>query len=248
MRSLVTADEVHTWRTQGFLALDRPVVPKADLEHLRALLMPLVDGWSTLPTGHAQDLGTPGPDGLPSVPEVTCPSRLQPRLLRAAGFARLRRVAGTLLDDRPLRLHFDHLVAKPPGAPATAWHQDVAFDPGFDIPMATLWLPFISVSSANGAMQFIPASHRGAVLDHVAHGRHGQRALIDVEVVEKSVTCPIPAGALCAHMARTLHASVPNTTDDLRLAWVMKFVPDDRPAWRRAVADRRARRNPVSYI
>ena len=215
----------------------------AEMNELRALLAPLVTGWSALPAGYAQDLGS-GDDRAPILPEVIYASRLRPRLVRTAGFVRLRRVASALFYGRPVSLHFDHIVAKPPGAPATAWHQDVAFDPTFDMPMAAIWLPFVDVDASNGAMQFVPGSHLGDIAEHVPHGRHGRRA----EGVDtaSAVTCAVPAGAVCVHMPRTLHASTANSSDRDRLAWVVKFIPDDHSRAHRAIAERRARRRPVA--
>ena len=243
MHPLIGPDEVRAWHEHGFLDIRRQVVSAADLNELLALLAPLVTGWSALPAGYAQDLGS-GDACSPTLPEVIYASRLRPRLVRTAGFVRLRSIASALFDGRPVSLHFDHIVAKPPGAPATAWHQDVAFDPTFDMPMAAVWLPFVDVDVSNGAMRFVPGSHLGEIAEHVPHGRHGRRA----EGVDtaSAITCALTAGAVCVHMPRTLHASTANSSDRDRLAWVVKFVPDDHSPVHRAIAARRARRRPVT--
>ena len=243
MRPLIEPDEVRAWREHGFVEVRRAVVSTSELNELRALLIPLVTGWSSLPAGYAQDLGS-GDARTPTLPEVTYASRLRPRLVRTAGFVQLRSVASALFDGHPVSLHFDHIVSKPPGAPATAWHQDVAFDPTFDMPMAAIWLPFVDVDASNGAMQFMPGSHLGEIAAHVLHGRHGRRA----EGVDtaSAITCAVPAGGVCVHMPRTLHASTPNSSDRDRLAWVVKFIPDDHSWAHRAIAARRARRRPVT--
>ena len=40
--------------------------------------------------------------------------------------------------------------------------------------------------------------------------------------------CPVPAGGFTVHTQRTLHSSGPNVTDTDRLAWVVKYKPDER--------------------
>ena len=89
MRPLIEPDEVRAWREHGFVEVRRAVVSTSELNELRALLIPLVTGWSSLPAGYAQDLGS-GDARTPTLPEVTYASRLRPRLVRTAGFVQLR--------------------------------------------------------------------------------------------------------------------------------------------------------------
>lgn len=241
MHHLVADEERGRWASDGFVALARPIVDTAALDELGRLLEPLLVRWPDLPEPHAQDLASI--DSATSIREITLASRLVPELHRTAAFAAMRDVAAALLDRRVVRAHFDHVVAKGPGAPMTSWHQDLAFDPGNDVPMATVWLALGDVGEENGAMQYLAGTHLGPVLAHAPSGRHGLRAL-EVDATQ-AITCPVPAGGCTVHQARTLHASTPNTTDDTRVAWIVKFVGDDRAAVRRAVGDRRARRRPV---
>lgn len=239
MRDLVADEDVERWHTTGFLAHAMPLVGPAEVDQLRALVEPLVDRWPALPPGHAQALS----GDEPAIREIVLATRLAPRLLRSDALAAMTEVATTLLGCGAVRHHFDHVVAKPPGAPATAWHQDVAFDPEFDVPLATVWVPLVDVDDTNGAMRFLPGSHTGPIVTHERVGAHG-RGAIDVDV-SGAVTCPVAAGACTVHMARTLHGSTPNTGDVRRIAWVVKFVPDGRHALRRAVSARRERRRPL---
>jgi hypothetical protein len=233
---VASPDTVERWWQDGFAAVDLPVT-RADLDEAGALLGALFARWPDLPAGHAQDVGE-GPVG---VPEVVMPSRLSPALLRTRVYRAMRDVAADLLSG-PVRHHFDHAIAKPPGAPATAWHQDVAFDPGHDVPMATVWLPLVDVDEYSGAMQFATGSHRGAILEHVAHGPRGRRAAAEPLLAE---VCAVHAGTCTVHHARTLHGSTANAGPCERVAWIVKFVPERRSVVRRVIAERVNRRRPV---
>lgn len=240
MATLVRGGDIERWQAEGFLALDRPIIDAAAVAALGARLDPLVARWPDLPAGHAQDLGSSPPHE--SVREIVFATRLDGRLLRTAAYRAMRDTAVALLG-RPVRLHFDHVVAKPPGAPETSWHQDVAFDPDHDVPGATVWMPLVDVGPDNGAMQYVPGSHGEGIVEHVAHGRHGLRA-VDVPL-GRACTVPLPAGGCAVHTVRTLHASWPNRSAGMRVAWVLIFVVDERPRLRRAVSAWRQRRRPI---
>jgi hypothetical protein len=237
LTSLVSRDTIETWWERGFAAIDLPLTD-ADIDEVRDLLGALFARWPELPAGHAQDIGE-GPVG---VPEIVHPSRLSPALLRTRAYTSMRRVAADLLGA-PVRHHFDHAISKSPGAPATAWHQDVVFDPDHDIPMATIWLPLVDVDERTGAMRFLPGSHQGKILEHLPHGPHGRRAPVEPDAAE---ACAVRAGTCTVHHARTLHGSTPNVGDCVRVAWVVKFVPDRRTAVRRAISSRISRERPIA--
>jgi hypothetical protein len=236
MQRLASSDTVERWWQDGFAAIELPV-DRADLDEVGDLLGALFAQWPDLPFGHAQDIAE-GPIG---VPEIVMPGRLSPALLKTGVYRSMCEVAAVLLAG-PVRHHFDHAIAKQPGAPATAWHQDVVFDPDHDVPMATIWLPLVDVDEHSGAMQFVPGSHRGAILEHVPHGPHGRRTATEPLAAE---ACPVRAGTCTVHHARTLHASTANLGPCERIAWIVKFVPEDRSSLRRVLADRVAHRRPV---
>jgi ectoine hydroxylase-related dioxygenase (phytanoyl-CoA dioxygenase family) len=194
---------------------------------------------SRLPEGYAHDLGD-GRYGMPEIPEIVRPSHLDPGLKKMSGYARLEDLARGLLGVDHVRHHFDHAIFKPAGnSPATPWHQDVAFDPEYDCPMATLWLSFGDVDATSGCMQYIPGSHMREVLPHVPNGHDGLRvAELDVS---QAVLCPVPAGGVVAHAARTVHSSPSNVSEQPRLAWIIKFVVEDRSRPRQFVGDLKKR-------
>ena len=59
------------------------------------------------------------------------------------------------------------LRPKLPSLNLLPWHQDSGYMPATEqYPWPTVWVPFVPVHAANGAMQFIPGSHRQPIQEH----------------------------------------------------------------------------------
>ena len=59
------------------------------------------------------------------------------------------------------------LRPKLPALNLLPWHQDSGYMPATEqYPWPTVWVPFVPVSVDNGAMQFIPGSHRQPIQEH----------------------------------------------------------------------------------
>ena len=229
--NLVTSEDVHRYQTDGFVAIGRPILTAAEVAPIRVALDQLFDRYASLPGNSGRNIGTLDESG--AVPEIVWTTRLHPALKDTPGFRRLRAAAAELLGVPRVRLHFDHAIFKPARSGGkTAWHQDVAFDPDHDCPVATMWLALVDATPDNGCMRFIPGSHTGVIKPHHVFGRHGLEAE-EVDEVD-AVVCPLPAGGVTVHMQRTLHGSGPNASDRVRAAWILKFIPDERPSWLRA--------------
>jgi ectoine hydroxylase-related dioxygenase (phytanoyl-CoA dioxygenase family) len=110
------------------------------------------------------------------------------------------------------------------------WHQDEAYwEPELHYPHALgAWLPLHDCPTEQGAMQFIPGSHRLGVLPHHYWGDDPADNLLvvdDVPEVDRStaVPCPLPKGGCTFHHKRTLHHTAPNTTDRPRMAYATEI-------------------------
>ncbi len=226
---LIRPEEVDSYRAEGSLRINRPLVDAAAIRVVRATLDELFLD-TAAPAGYVHELGAVGQYG--SVPEIIWPTLLRPELRRTTVFEMLRQVALELLEVERVKLHFDHAIFKPPRtAGPTAWHQDVVFDPQHDCPVVTVWFALVDATEENGCMMFIPGSHAEAVRRHEPYGRDGQQATgVDLD---RRVVCPVPAGGLTVHMQRTLHAAGPNLSEGTRAAWIIKFIPDYRSPMRR---------------
>jgi Phytanoyl-CoA dioxygenase (PhyH) len=241
--TLLTQDEVEFFHATGYLAVGRPLVGDGDLAETMRRLDQLFARYSLLSAAHRHDLGA-GDGEHAALPEIVWPSALDGHLGQTKVAKVIRRAAAELLGTDRVIWHFDHAIFKPAMTGAeTAWHQDVAFDPDHDCPMATIWFPLVDATIENGCMGFVPNSHVGPIHPHVANGKDGLRLADSLGGgIGEPVMCPIPAGGITVHQARTIHGAGPNTSQITRGAWIVKFIQDDRSRPVRALSEHRKRR------
>jgi non-heme Fe2+,alpha-ketoglutarate-dependent halogenase len=111
-----------------------------------------------------------------------------------------------------------------------SWHQDSTYW-GLEPPdVITAWLAFSDATVENGAMKFLPGSHK---LDQIAHRDtfHENNLLtrgqeVAMEIDEKAaVDAPIRAGEMTLHHVRLVHGSTPNQSADRRIALSIRYIP-----------------------
>jgi len=228
----LTSDEVHRFQSEGFLVVDRPIVPPEAVAAVRELINGLFRRFDTLPRELAYDLGdVQYHDGPQQLPEINHAMRLEPRLADTVAFHRCRDLAAQLLSDPP-HCVFDHTICKPRHSPsATEWHQDLATAPhlaGRDA--VHVWLPLQDVSEANGCMHFIPDHARHRLVPHEPRGSAAHALVATGVDASKAVACPISAGMVTVHHLTTLHYTGPNNTNEPRLAWILHFHGRPKPS------------------
>ena len=111
-----------------------------------------------------------------------------------------------------------------------SWHQDSTYW-GLSRPdVVTAWVAFTPATSANGAMQVIPGSHR---LDQIPHrdtfAKHnlltrGQEVAVEVEE-SKAVRLDLEPGEMSLHHVRLVHGSPPNNSADRRIGFAIRYIP-----------------------
>lgn len=241
---MLTAEEIDRFHDEGYLAISRPVLSPAQLRRLGGLIEPLFTDLEHLPDEWVHDLGEPS-RARTSIPEVVFTAEIEPRIRMTSAYRTMRGVAGQLLGS-PATISFDHAIVKPAHTVSvTPWHQDFAFNVEDRSTTVNFWIPLVDATLENGCMRFIPGSHLEPTLPHVTQGSDALHAVGAPE--ERMVACPVPAGGFTVHTQRTLHSSGPNSTDTDRLAWVVKYMPDERStgkqlAERTRIALRAARR------
>jgi phytanoyl-CoA hydroxylase len=124
----------------------------------------------------------------------------------------------------------DGLNAKVP------WHQDngVVLPEADAATILTVWLPLNEATIANGCLQVVPGSHRGALVPHCP-GPFG--AEIPARLVAQDVGLPLPmrAGSLLLVHQRTVHSSLDNSTvDGVRISLDLRYQPVGQPTGRPA--------------
>ena len=109
-------------------------------------------------------------------------------------------------------------------------HQDLTYwGLGATDNLVTAWIALSEVNQESGCMQFVAGSHNHQILPHedtfsennlLSRGQE-----IQVEVKEKEKTDIVLApGQVSLHHGRTIHGSGPNSSDDRRIGFVIRYV------------------------
>jgi non-haem Fe2+, alpha-ketoglutarate-dependent halogenase len=111
-----------------------------------------------------------------------------------------------------------------------SWHQDSTYW-GLSRPdVVSAWVAFTVANSGNGAMQVIPGSHRTDQIPHRdTFDKHnlltrGQEVAVEVDAGQ-AVTITLQPGEMSLHHVRLVHGSPPNTSEDRRIGFAIRYLP-----------------------
>ena len=112
-------------------------------------------------------------------------------------------------------------------------HQDLTYwGLGAIDGLVTAWVALSPATPASGCMDFVRGSHKNAILPHADTFAEdnllsrGQEVQVDVADEDK-VNIEIHPGQMSLHHGLTIHGSGPNTTDDRRIAAVIRYCTPD---------------------
>lgn len=111
-----------------------------------------------------------------------------------------------------------------------SWHQDSAT---YDLeggPLITAWIALTDARSDNGAMRFIPASHRLGEQPHTdtwaENNRLSRGEVVDYQVDESTaVDICLAAGQMSLHHIHAIHSSAANHTQRPRIGYAIRYCP-----------------------
>ncbi len=224
----LTAEQIDEFSRLGFLVIAKPQIPEAELEWCRDILMRMILGGERRSEGRNLDLTATDGAG-----DMTSPSLLQPSMyateLRKLSYRKTALATARQLLGPTAEFAGDHAIFKPShrGHP-TPWHQDEAFrEPGFDYNELSIWIAITESTADNGAMAYIPGSHRLGLLPHRLHG--GAKGANTIECYDgfdskTAAVRPIPAGAMIIHHGLTIHGAFGNKTASSRLAYILQYT------------------------
>jgi len=111
-----------------------------------------------------------------------------------------------------------------------SWHQDSTYW-GLSRPdVVTAWVAFTPSNRANGAMEFIPATHASDQIPHRdTFSRNnlltrGQEVAVEVDR-SKAVVIELQPGEMSLHHVRLVHGSPPNPSNDRRIGFAIRYIP-----------------------
>ena len=122
-----------------------------------------------------------------------------------------------------VRLYWDQAVYKKPGdRQGFPWHQDNGYTYVEPQQYLTCWIALTEAHERNGCTQLAPGLHRQGTLAHEASDL-GFRCLSDDF---PGVPAPLSPGSMAVFSSLTPHRTGPNTSDDVRKAYIVQFAPD----------------------
>ncbi len=223
----VSSEQIEFFHHNGFLAIEAITTPE-EIEKLREIYDGLFAQRAGRGNGDQFDLGGSDEEGERAVlPQILNPAKYAPELLHTQYRANALHIARQLLGENATS-QGEHAIFKPAhyGAP-TPWHQDEAYwNPQFRYNALSVWMPLQEATLKNGCLQFVPGSHKSAIVEHQPIGNDPRvHGLETVEPIDPSraVACPLPAGGATFHLNRTLHYAGPNHSDIPRRAYILGF-------------------------
>ena len=110
-----------------------------------------------------------------------------------------------------------------------SWHQDSFYSGLHLTPSTTAWIALTPSNQSNGCMRVIPRSHMLGAIDHetVADpnllNRRGERIKTEVNETE-AVDVVLKPGEISLHESTLIHGSTPNSSDEARIGFIVRFV------------------------
>ncbi len=136
-------------------------------------------------------------------------------------------IAAQLLQVPSVRLWQDQALYKEPGGLETTPHQDQTFWPIGNAGLVSAWIPFDDVTIANGAMAYVPGSHkvgRLRVVD-ITHNTEAYDILSDPALQgAEPEWIEVPAGTIIWHHGLTVHQASANQSSTTRRVFTVVYI------------------------
>jgi phytanoyl-CoA hydroxylase len=120
-------------------------------------------------------------------------------------------------------LYWDQAVYKKPEKPRRfPWHQDNAVTFLHPQRYLTCWVALTDATIENGCPQVAPGLHRDGTFEHTWVDPLGWECMSDPAEV---VAAPVRAGGIVVFSSLTPHLTGPNTTNQVRKAYILQYCP-----------------------
>lgn len=109
-----------------------------------------------------------------------------------------------------------------------SWHQDSVYSGWHLTPSTSAWVALTTSHQANGCMRVVPGSHQQGLLSH-ANIRDESNLLFRGERVatvdeSRAADVVLRPGEMSLHHSTLVHGSNPNTSDEPRIGFIVRFV------------------------
>jgi hypothetical protein len=214
---LLTPQQVEAFRTEGYLIYNRPVLPQAKFDALKACFEKIL---ADLPPGERPEA-------------MDVPHFMHPELFAWA-------LSDEVLDlvepitGPSIALFSTHFICKPKGnGKRVPWHEDSSYWKNQLSPMevVTVWLALDPSTKQNGCMMVIPRTHREAQQGFSDYADvDPSKNVVPNEILKeqrddsKRVDIELQPNECSLHDGRIQHGSEPNTSNIRRCGWTIRFT------------------------
>lgn len=160
---------------------------------------------------------------------------------RLAADPRILDVVEGILGPDILVYGAEYFIKEPRTRQIVSMHQDLTYwGLGATSGMVTMWLALSPVTRASGCMDFVAGSHKNPILPHEDTFdennllSRGQEIKVDVAEDDK-IPIELQPGQISLHHGLTIHGSGPNTSNDRRIGFVVRYV---RPEVAQEIGDK----------
>lgn len=209
-------DVIQYWE-DGFL-FPIPVMSREEAQQLRGDLERLEAEWL--------DNGLPLPLNTYKRVNAHC---VMPLAAKIGADPRILDVVEGILGPDILVYGVEFFIKEPNTTQVVSMHQDLTYwGLGAIDGLVTMWLALSEATMTSGCMEFALASHKNPILPHMDTFddnnllSRGQEVQVDV-AAEDRVAIELQPGQISLHHGLTIHGSGPNTSDDRRIAAVVRF-------------------------
>jgi ectoine hydroxylase-related dioxygenase (phytanoyl-CoA dioxygenase family) len=169
------------------------------------------------------------PDGRVSIAEtgaITFTTHLvtkSPELRKLSAYPRIVDICSDLIGA-DVRLYWDQAVYKKPEKPRRfPWHQDNGYTFVEPQQYLTFWMALSDATWQNGCPQVARGLHRMGTLRHSFVDPLGFECFEDYDDI---AIAEVAAGGAVVFSSLTPHLTGPNTTREVRKAYILQYAPD----------------------
>lgn len=148
--------------------------------------------------------------------------------LELATSSRVLDIVEALIGPDILLYNATYIVKEAATTNHVSWHQDLTYWGLSHDDQVTLWLALSPATLQSGCMRMIPGSHHGGRHEHEVT-EDDSNVLLQGQTVRgveetKAVACTLEPGEASFHHGWTLHASMPNISDDRRIGLNVQYI------------------------
>ncbi len=223
MHPLISKTHQEQFREEGFFILEG-VIPEAHLEILRDSCDHLIEAM------HAE-MDRLGTDHIHISHRgkryhIAKQYDRAPRLAEFVFSELMADICRATIGDTAFLFYDQYVVKAAEQGMAFSWHQDSGYLGFPHTPYVTCWTAVDDMTLANGTAHVMPFSQIGirTLVEHEHDVATGDKAGYFGDA--PSVPAIVPAGSVVVFSSLSFHRSGPNTTDQMRRAYVTQYSPE----------------------